>query len=179
MRSRGHNRSYLVSRFSARRFASWARAPLFSCLGAGDVEKGRERLQPSIAMLCCNRNWGMIMKKLILGALCIGLAGCQTTPAKYAAALPQDDPKWNSADCKAIRLKALDYDDKVGGRMAIGVGAGLLLGPFGIPLAAAADANQNEIRKAWDREVHLACSSKPLPESLKDKPQKPRQDTAQ
>lgn len=122
---------------------------------------------------------GMIMKKLILAALCIGLAGCQTTPAKYAAALPQDDPKWNSADCKAIRLKALDYDDKVGGRMAIGIGAGLLLGPFGIPLAAAADANQNEIRKAWDREVHLACSSKPLPESLKDKPQKPRQDTAQ
>jgi hypothetical protein len=113
---------------------------------------------------------GEIMKKGVIFACCLVLSGCMSTPVKYAASLPQDDPKWNSKECKDIRLKALTYDDKLGGRVAIGIGAGILLGPFGIPIAAMADANQNEVRKAWDREVHMACSSRPLPEKLKEKP---------
>ena len=78
-------------------------------------------------------------------------------------------PKWNSTECKDIRVAALSYDDKVGGRVAIGIGAGLLLGPFGIPLAAAADANQEEKRRAFTREVHLRCSSLPLPKNLEER----------
>jgi hypothetical protein len=90
-------------------------------------------------------------------------------PDKYAGTLQTTDPKWESADCKQIRVAALSYDDKVGGRMAIGVASGLLLGPFGLPLAIAADANQEEKRKAFTREVHLRCSSLPLPKSLEEK----------
>lgn len=109
------------------------------------------------------------MRKFPILISCMLIAGCVTTPAKYAATLSPKDPKWDSEDCKKIRLDALSFDDKVGGRMAIGLATGLLLGPFGIPLAAAADANQNDVRKAYSREVHLRCSSKPLPDSLKEK----------
>lgn len=100
----------------------------------------------------------------LLAALAI--AGCTTTPADYATTLSQQDPKWNSPDCKQIRLAALGYDDKVGQRMAIGMASGLLLGPFGLPIAAAADANQEQQRKLFAREVHMRCSSLPLPKEL-------------
>lgn len=75
-----------------------------------------------------------------------------------------EDAKYNTAECKEMRQKALEYNDRVLERM--GVGLGLFLGPFGLPLAAAGDLKQNEERKAWAREVHLACSSDPLPDNL-------------
>ena len=59
------------------------------------------------------------------------------------------------------------YNDRVGGRIGLGMAAGILLGPFGIPLAIGAENSQNEERKVWSREVHLACSSDTLPENLK------------
>lgn len=110
------------------------------------------------------------MRKIIGLGICLVAAGCTATPSRYAASLPENDPKWNSKECKDIRLKALDYNDKTGGRMAIGLASGLLLGPFGLPIAAAADAKQEEIRQDWAREVHMACSSRPLPKSLQPKP---------
>lgn len=77
-----------------------------------------------------------------------------------------EDAKYNTAECKEMRQKALEYNDRVLERM--GVGLGLFLGPFGLPLAAAGDLKQNEERKAWAREVHLACSSDPLPDNLQN-----------
>ena len=103
----------------------------------------------------------------------LAVCGCVSQPANYATTLSTQDPKWESDECKEIRLAALNYDDKVGQRMAIGLATGLLLGPFGIPLAAAADANQNEQRRLFAREMHLRCSSLPLPENLKQNPSKP------
>jgi hypothetical protein len=93
-------------------------------------------------------------------------AGCSPKPALYAETLPANDPKFNSPACEEIRLAALSYDDKVGQRVAIGLASGLLLGPFGIPIAAAADANQDEQRRLFSREVHMRCSSQPLPPHL-------------
>lgn len=110
------------------------------------------------------------MMRTKIGAVALlsamALAGCTTTPANYATTLSQQDPKWNSPDCKQIRLAALGYDDKTGERMAIGMASGLLLGPFGLPIAAAADANQEQQRKLFAREVHMRCSSLPLPKEL-------------
>lgn len=96
------------------------------------------------------------------------IAGCVSQPANYATTLSTQDPKWETPECREIRLAALNYDDKVGQRMAIGLASGLLLGPFGLPLAAAADANQNEQRRLFAREMHMRCSSLPLPENLKE-----------
>ena len=110
------------------------------------------------------------MKKLSVALVALFLCGCTKTPDKYAASLPQDDPKYDTPECRDVRLKALEFDNKVGSRMAIGVGAGLLLGPFGIPLAVAADAEREEARKIFAREVHVRCSSKPLPKNLEVKP---------
>lgn len=101
------------------------------------------------------------------------LAGCAPKPAIYAEQLATNDPKWNSPECREIRLHALNYDDKVGQRFAIGIASGLLLGPFGLPIAVAADANQDEQRRIFSRELHLRCSSKPLPDSLKSAKERP------
>ena len=60
-----------------------------------------------------------------------------------------EDAEYNTAECKEMRQKALEYNDRVLERM--GVGLGLFLGPFGLPLAAAGDLKQNEERKAWAR----------------------------
>lgn len=106
------------------------------------------------------------MNKVIVATSLIFLAACAPKPANYASTLAHTDPKWESEDCKAIRLAALNYDDKVGQRLAIGVASGLLLGPFGLPLAAAADAEQDDQRRAFSRELHVRCSSLPLPETL-------------
>lgn len=111
------------------------------------------------------------MKRTALAAAaCLALSACATSPADYSGQLNENDAKWNSPDCKQIRLDAVNFDEKIGQRVAIGIGAGLLLGPFGIPLAAAADSHQNDRRRAFDREMWLRCQSAPLPEALKDKP---------
>lgn len=109
------------------------------------------------------------MKKIVVPLLAV-LAGCTATPDKYAASLPQNDPKYNTQECKDVRLSALHFDNKVGSRMAVGVASGLLLGPFGLPLAAAADAEREEARKSFAREIHMRCSSQPLPKNLEAKP---------
>ena len=98
------------------------------------------------------------------------VAGCSTTPQNYSANLSMTDPKWETQECKDIRLAAVSYNDKVGSRVAIGLASGLLLGPFGIPIAIAADASQDDVRKSFNREIHLRCSSQPLPKELQQKP---------
>jgi hypothetical protein len=114
----------------------------------------------------------MMRSKLAILAFSCLLAGCVTQPANYATTLSMQDPKFESEDCKQIRVAALGYDDKVGQRAMIGMASGLILGPFGIPLAAAADANQNEQRRLFAREIHLRCSSLPLPPELMESPPK-------
>ena len=115
------------------------------------------------------QKFGTTMKysqSAIILVAALALTGCAKNP-KTLTVDYVNDAKFNTAECKEIRKKALEYNDRVLGRTATGVGLGLLLGPFGIPLAAMGDVAQNEERKSWNREIHLACSSEPLPESFK------------
>lgn len=105
-------------------------------------------------------------KRILFIVIPMALAGCASKPQHFTGQLDTSDVKYKTKECSDIRLKALDYDDKVGTRVAIGLASGLLLGPFGLPIAVAADANQNSEREAWNREIHQRCSSKPLPEAL-------------
>lgn len=98
------------------------------------------------------------------GLIAAMLAGCATAPADYAAGLSPQDPKWGSPDCQRMRAAAATYaaeKDK-----SMNLATGLLMGPYGIALVAATKENQAKRRKLFARELHLACSSQPLPPHL-------------
>jgi hypothetical protein len=99
-------------------------------------------------------------------ALCLlALAGCTTAaPRDYAASLPRHDPKWQSPECARMRTAAMTYGE--GKRPPLSWGAGALLGPYGLALAAAGKDHQEKQRKLFARDMHLACSSQPLPKEL-------------
>lgn len=90
--------------------------------------------------------------------MCLVLAGCSSvTPQTAVNQLDPRSDKYESQECRSARQIALSYDDNVGSRMGLGLGLGLLLGPFGIPLAAVADAAQAEKRNAVLAELKKHC----------------------
>ncbi len=97
------------------------------------------------------------MKHLLSMAVVLGLLGCAANPKETALTLRPNDPKYDTDDCRYIRNKVLDYDDKVGERALTGLALGLFLGPFGIPAAAAIDANQNKERELMNAEMNRRC----------------------
>ncbi|MCZ7500693.1 hypothetical protein [Agrobacterium sp. ST15.13.015] len=117
-------------------------------------------------MVVLSLSSGGKMKRALIISLAVMLAGCTVTPDKYAASLPENDPKYNTKECRDIRKAALEFDNKTGQRMAVGLVGGALLGVFFLPFAAASDAEREEARKLFAREIHMRCSSKPLPKNL-------------
>lgn len=92
---------------------------------------------------------------LVLAALVVG---CASTPQQHLARLNPEDPAYETAECRAARTAAAGYNNHVAGRAAVGLASGLL-GPFGIPVAAYADAKANGDRKAANAEVDRQCST--------------------
>lgn len=90
-------------------------------------------------------------------AVMLLLAGCAAVPQQTITRLDVHDPKFASPACIDIRGRALGYDDRVGERVVVGVISGLVLGPFGLPIAAAVDAKQDEERRIFNREITLRC----------------------
>lgn len=95
------------------------------------------------------------------------VAGCTTPPAEYAATLSSQDPKWRSPQCEQIRAAALTYE--AGKTRPLNMGAALLLGPYGLAIAAAGREHQEKQRKQFARDMHMRCSSLPLPKNLQVK----------
>jgi hypothetical protein len=93
------------------------------------------------------------------------VAGCTTLPADYAATLSNQDPKWRSPQCEQIRAEALNYKER-----KLSWAAGMLIGPYGLGLVAAGKEHQEKQRKLFAREMHMKCSSLPLPKSLEIQP---------
>lgn len=89
------------------------------------------------------------------------VAGCTSLPTDYAASLPASDPKWNSPQCERARLAASNYKDN-----NLNMGIGLLMGPYGLALAAASREQSEKRRRALSRDLHVQCSSQPLPRNL-------------
>jgi hypothetical protein len=96
--------------------------------------------------------------------LAAAVAGCTTPPAEYAATLSAEDPKWRSPECEQIREAALTYED--GKTKPLNMGVALLLGPYGLGIAAAGRQHQEKQRRLFARDLHMRCSSLPLPENL-------------
>lgn len=103
-----------------------------------------------------------------VGLLTAALAGCVTPPADYALALSQQDPKWHSPQCARMRAEASTYE--AGEKKPLSWSTGLLLGPYGLGIAAASKEHQEKQRKQFVREMHLRCSSQPLPKELQFDP---------
>lgn len=98
------------------------------------------------------------MKTIAAGiALALLIAGCASNPKETSLQLSVADPKYDSEDCKFIRNKVLDFDNKVGERALTGLALGIFLGPFGIPIAAAVDANQDKERELMNKEIQRRC----------------------
>lgn len=90
------------------------------------------------------------------------VAGCTTPPAEYAAKLSTEDPKWRSPECEQIRAAALNHQPGE----TLSIPAGLLLGPYGLGIALAGKEHQEKKRKQLVRDMHMRCSSLPLPKNL-------------
>ena len=103
--------------------------------------------------------------------MCVALAatvsGCATSPVDYGASLSNQDPKWASPACQQARIDASDYAAREKTHPGWGF---VVLGPYGLGLAAAIKEHEQEQRKLFAREVHLACSSLPLPKDLQSDP---------
>lgn len=93
------------------------------------------------------------------------VAGCASTPTDYAATLSRQDPKWLSPQCVEIRAEAANYEER-----KVSWAAGALLGPYGLALAAAGKEHQQKQRVLLAREIHMRCSSQPLPKNLQINP---------
>lgn len=88
-------------------------------------------------------------------------AGCTSMPTDYVATLSTQDPKWSSRECQEIREKAANYKEQ-----KVNWAAGALIGPYGLAIVAAGKEHQEKQRVAMAREIHLRCSSQPLPKNL-------------
>lgn len=113
----------------------------------------------------------MATKRAPMGAVCLlamTVAACTTPPADYAATLSQRDPKWHSPQCEEARRAALVY--QAGEKETLSVGAGLLLGPYGLGIALAGKEHREKQRRQFVRDMHLRCSSQPLPGTLQAGP---------
>jgi hypothetical protein len=107
------------------------------------------------------------MQMRIIPVLCLIGVSLITACAPDPKTLSNDyvrNPEYDTQDCIDQRQKALADDDNtlsIMNRMAL-----ILFIPFGIPIVAESDFTQNEKRKTLSRELHLACSSDPLPDDL-------------
>lgn len=102
-----------------------------------------------------------------MGLIC---AGCATQPQTYAEGLGTTDPKWQSAACKAMRQRAGGYEQAESDRFK----SEFLMHAIS-PSGTLATINVTNQRNVWrrqaSRDVHLACSSRPLPEELTNIPE--------
>ncbi|MBB5701185.1 hypothetical protein FHS76_001034 [Ochrobactrum daejeonense] len=111
----------------------------------------------------------MAMKHGGAGVVCLlslAMAGCTTSPQNYAATLSSQDSKWQSPQCAEIRAAAVNYE--AGEKKVSDLAPGLLIGPYGLGIAMAIKENDEKRRKNFVREMHLRCSSLPVPKELED-----------
>lgn len=98
-------------------------------------------------------------------ALAVVVAGCTTAPTQYTSKLSTRDPKWHTRECQAIRAQAANYKEQ-----KVNFASGALLGPYGLALTAAGKEHQEKKRRQLARDMHMRCSSQPLPKALEADP---------
>jgi len=73
------------------------------------------------------------------------------------ARMDPNAPKFQTPECVAARNAASNYDEDVGGRLALGAILGATLGVFGLPIAATADAKKYNEGQTLVNNMIAAC----------------------
>lgn len=107
--------------------------------------------------------WMKTAVGLAMSALAATMAGCATSPVDYGASLSQQDQKWATPQCQQARAAASDYAVREKTHPGWEFVA---LGPYGLGIIAATKEHEQKQRKLLARDVHLQCSSLPLPKEL-------------
>ena len=110
----------------------------------------------------------MPLARFLLAVCLLALAGCASAPARTSTAFAPSDPKASSPECQKARAAAAEWEANKKPPMNLAVG--VLMGPYGLALAAASRDHQAKKRKLFARDIHLACSSAPLPNNLRISP---------
>ena len=86
-------------------------------------------------------------------------------PVKTVAKLDAKDPKYDTEACKALRAKAIDYEEPGLLKKAVGMGGNAVVPFAGTVASAALGMQQNSKQEKLSKEVAAACVSDPLNEA--------------
>lgn len=100
---------------------------------------------------------------VLSGAPAAALAG--EAPVKTVAKLDAKDPKYDTEACKALRAKAIDYEEPGLVKKALKVGGNAVVPLAGTVASAALGMKQDSKAEKLSRQVAAACVSDPLNEA--------------
>lgn len=98
----------------------------------------------------------------LLSAPMAALAG--EAPVKTVAKLDAKDPKYDTEACRAVRAKAIDYEEPGLLKKAVGMGGNAVVPFAGTVASAALGMRQNGKEDKLSKQVAVACVSDPLNE---------------
>ena len=108
------------------------------------------------------------MRPILIGAalavMFAPLAQAGEPPVKTVAKLDAKDPKYDTEPCRAIRAKAIDYEEPDLMKKVIGVGGNALVPFAGTAASTALGMQQGGKQAKLSKEVATACVSDPLNE---------------
>ena len=99
---------------------------------------------------------------VLSGAPMAAVAG--EAPVKTVAKLDAKDPKYDTEACKALRAKAIDYEEPGLLKKAVGMGGNAVVPFAGTVASAALGMRQNGKEEKLSKQVAVACVSDPLNE---------------
>jgi hypothetical protein len=112
------------------------------------------------------------MRPILIGAVAlsvtslfsapVALAG--EAPVKTVAKLDAKDPKYDTEACRAVRAKAIDYEEPGLLKKAVGMGGNAVVPFAGTVASAALGLRQNGKEDKLSKQVAVACVSDPLNE---------------
>ena len=112
------------------------------------------------------------MRPILIGAvlalsvtpLSAPVARAGEPPVKTVAKLDAKDPKYDSEACKAMRAKAIDYEEPGLLKKAVGMGGNAVVPFAGTVASAALGMRQGSKEDKLSKQVAIACVSDPLNE---------------
>ena len=109
------------------------------------------------------------MRPILIGAalalMFAPLAQAGEPPVKTVAKLDAKDPKYDTEACKAVRAKAIDYEEPGLMKKVIGVGGNALVPFAGTAASTAMGMREGGKQTKLSQQVAVACVSDPLNEA--------------